>query len=158
MAHSEIAWRTEIAAHRPQTCDYQEVAASELGSFRLALVRDYPRAVDAWEAYIQAHSLAVVIEQASDEGFMPEEDEQIASRLKGCPQDLIARFQRYRKGAPSRVREYLDYFCYWLVCTERLRRTGSPEWRAEAPSGSPEVLAELMFKWGPRFRRHRWTW
>ena len=23
---------------------------------------------------------------------------------------------------------------------------------------SPEVLRELMFRWGPRFQRHRWTW
>lgn len=157
MSHSELAWKREIAACSPQTCDFAELAKLDLSSWRVALREEARRSLESWEAYVQTHKIALLIEQTSDEGFVLD-DTEVQSRLAGCPPSIRARFQTYQLRAPERVREYLAHVYFWLVQIERERRTGNPSWLTEAASGSPEVLRELMFKWGPRFQRHRWTW
>lgn len=162
MPHPESAWRTEIRAHVPKTCDYSELSLQlqpELSSWRGQIGSEpaMSECLDKWEGYIQAHGLAVVIEQASDDGVLRPEGE-IASHLAGCPREITDSFDVFMRTAPEPVRDFLVFVFHCLVGIERARRTGNPRWHSEAPPGSPEVLGELMFRWGARFRRHRWTW
>lgn len=161
MAHPEPAWRAEIHAHAPQTCDFLELSGQvpDLSSWRAEIAQDpdLKECLEHWEAFIQANRIAVPIEQAMQEGALDSEED-IALRLQGCPSEWSAPLFEFFQQAPEAIRMYLGFACFCLVQIERQRRTGSPEWRTEAASGSPEVLRELMFKWGPRFSRHRWTW
>lgn len=118
---------------------------------------DLKESLRSWEAYIREHQLAVPIEQATEEGVMARVEE-MEHRLEGCPAEWRDPLTVFLQATPDEICAYLVYECYCLVQIERQRRTGCPEWRTEAASGSPEVLQELMFKWGPRFRRHRWMW
>jgi hypothetical protein len=162
MPHLESAWREEIKAHLPQGCDYLELQrrVPDLSEWRLALTeeREERECLERWEAFIQAHGIAVPIEQAIDEDMEFEDEAEHARRLAGCPAEWRDPTLAFLRHAPEDIRMYLVYACYFLVQIERERRTGDAEWRTQAPSGSPEVLRELMFKWGPRFHRHRWTW
>jgi hypothetical protein len=161
MPHSESAWRAELQAHNPQSCDHSELSlyVPDVSSWRV-LIGEEPELKDCletWESFIQANHIAVLIEQASDDGALADESE-IASRLEGCPAEWTGPFDVFVRSAPDPVRDYLVHACYCLVQIERERRTGNRVWRSEAPSGSTEVLRELMFKWGARHHRHRWTW
>lgn len=161
MPHTEASWRAEIQAHAPQTCDFVELATAvpDLSSWRVEIagepgLRD---CLETWEGFVQLNKLAVPIEQSTDDGVLASENE-VEDRLAGCPADSRKSVGMFFAQCPEVIREYLAYSSYCLVQIERQRRTRCPEWRHEAASGSPEVLRELMFKWGPRFRRHRWTW
>jgi hypothetical protein len=161
MPHPGSAWRTEIEAHVVQGRDRIELAAQcpELSEWRAMLMEEpeLKECLRTWEAYIQEHNLAVPIEQATEEGVLASAAD-MGRRLDGCPGEWLISFAEFLQCPPEAVREFLAYTCYCLVQIERQRRTGRPEWCTEAASGSPEVLQDLMFKWGPRFRRHRWTW
>lgn len=159
MPHTEASWYAEIAAHSPQGSDYVELArfGNELFVCRAEVAEHFKEELEEWEALIKMNRLAVPLEQCCDEGS-PLGEADAMQRLAGCPQEVRSQVVLFFQSASEEVRDYLVWFCFYLVQTERQRRTGSCTWRTEAPSGSPEVLKELMFKWGPRFRRHRWTW
>lgn len=118
---------------------------------------DLKECLERWEACIQANRLAVPIEQATEEGALGSEEE-VALSLQGCSSEWRTPLFAFVQQAPEIIRVHLAFACFCLVQIERQRRTGNADWRTEAPSGSAEVLGELMFKWGPRFRRHRWSW
>jgi hypothetical protein len=162
MPHPESSWRAEIEAHVPQGRDLAELRLRlpELSDWRADLIsegRETKEDLESWEAYIQENRIAVLIEHGTEDGTLDDE-EAIASRLEGCPPELKEACMVFVQQAPEHIRDYLVHATYCLVQIVRERRTGSAEWRTEAASGSPEVLSELMFKWGPRFRRHRWSW
>ncbi len=159
MPHTEAAWRAELASHSPQSCDYADLTGfgNELFAWRSEIAGDAAGKLETWETYVKEHRLQVALEQCGDDGVLVTRDE-IHLRLVGCPEPTRQRLVDFFETAPEPIRDYLAFYCYGLVQVERQRRTGSGAWRSQAPSGSPEVLRELMFKWGPRFRRHRWTW
>lgn len=162
MPHTESAWRKEIQSHVPKGCDHVELhrQVPDLPEWRLDFTEDDERkeCLEHWEAFIQARGIAVTIEQALGEEMEFEDEAEHARNLAGCPVEWSEPTLEFLHDAPEDIRMYLAYACYCLVQIERERRTGHAQWRIEAPSGSPEVLRELMFKWGPRFTRHRWTW
>jgi hypothetical protein len=162
MPHTESAWRKEIQSHVPQGRDYQELhrQVPDLSEWRLDLAEEPEdrECLERWEAFIRTHRIAVPIEQAIGEDMDLEDEEEHARGLAGCPAEWREPTLVFLQQAPQNIRMYLMCASYWLVHIERERRTGDAEWRIEAPSGSPEVLRELMFKWDPRFHRHRWTW
>lgn len=159
MSHTEASWHAEISAHSPQVCDLTELAelGAELFARRSKLAKHLKDDLEAWESKVKVHRLSVPLEQCCDEGMLLDEPVAIR-RLEGCPEKARSLVIEFLQAAPEPIREYLAFFSYHLVQIERRRRTGSHDWRSEAPSGSPEVLKDLMFKWGARFRRHRWTW
>jgi hypothetical protein len=161
MPYPESAWRAEMDAHSPQAVDRIALARLEPELFEWrAMLCEEPglgKSLRSWEAYVEAHRLAVALEQVTEDGDLDSEEE-MARYLAGCPTETRAALTGFLQSAPAAVRDYLAATCYSLVRIARQRRTGRREWRIEASSGSPELLQELMFKWGPRFRRHRWTW
>ena len=162
MPRSESEWRAEISAHVTLTCDLAELSLlyPDVSSWRVLIVEEEPdlkECLEDWEVFIQVHRLAVVIEQASMDGVL-HDAATMASSLQGCPAEWRTPFDVFVQQALEPIRDYLVYACYCQVQIERERRTGEPAWAVGSPSGSPEVLSQLMFKWGPRFRRHRWTW
>ena len=161
MSHSESQWRAEIQAHAPRGGDLLALAEQvpDLEEWRFLIVQDpdLKACLEFWETWVRENALAVPIEQATEDGAV-EDLGSVRARLRGCPAEFAAPAFEFLEGAPTEIRDYLVYRCHCLVQIERERRTGSGYWRSEAPSGSPEVLRELMFKWGPRFRRHRWSW
>lgn len=82
----------------------------------------------------------------------------LVQRLAGCPAEWREPALHFMRTAPHEIVLYLACVSSVLVAIARERRTGCAEWKVEGESGSPEVLRSLMFKWGPRFQRHRWTW
>ncbi len=161
MSLASEAWVAEILACRPQGSDYTEIARWIAGGddWREFLCQDEEskEALNAWEAFIQIRGIAVPIEQVALDG-LPLDFQAVAVRLKDCPSRWHQPTLEFLRCAPEEVRDYLVAFHADLVQTERRRRTGALSWSPAAVSGSPEVLQELMFKWGPRFRRHRWSW
>jgi hypothetical protein len=161
MPHDEASWRMEMSAHEPQTCDRVDLDAygPELAEWRLQITQEpaLRQSLDYWSAYLLTNKLAVPVEQVADDGALIDPSEWNVS-LSGCPEECRRQVIHFLEHSPEVIRDYLTYTCYGLVCTERKRRTGNSEWAIEAASGSAEVLHELMFKWGPRFRRHRWAW
>lgn len=161
MSHSESQWRAEIQAHAPRGCDLVALAEQvpDLEEWRFLIAEDPEsrECLEMWEAHLRENALAVPLEQATEDGAV-EDLRFVRERLRGCPAEFAAPVFAFLEEAPTEIRDYLVYRCHCLVPIERERRTGSAHWRSEAPSGSPEVLSELMFKWGPRFSRHRWTW
>jgi len=160
MQRTEAEWVAELAAFSPQSSDYVELAevASELSEWRdelrHAFADDEENLSASWEAFINAQNLAVPLEQCCLDGTLlaPEEWK---PRLEGCPVSLRVALEKFFFKAPQVIQEYLCLYFSSLVQIERTRRTGRPDWDAEPQSGSPEVLQELMFKWGARFRRFR---
>lgn len=161
MSHLPNAWRAEVEAHVPQGRDFIELArrAPDLCEWRAALADDpaQEECLLNWENFVRETRIAVVLEQAMGDGDFPSERE-LPALLSDCPAELLKPVLLFRRTAPSDIALYLACACMVLVGIERERRTGSAEWRIEAPSGSPEMLRSLMFKWGPRFTRHRWVW
>jgi hypothetical protein len=160
MTHSEHDWRAEIRAHAPLACDLIDMSweCLDMPSW-LGEIGEEPglkKSLESWQGFIQMHRLAVVIEQASADAELLDSRAMTAS-LRGCPAEWRVPFDIFMQAAPKPIRDYLVYACCRLVAIERERRTGHPVWGGESPSGSPEVLNQLMFKWGPRFKRHRWT-
>jgi hypothetical protein len=161
MSHSPAAWRAEVEAHVPQGSDLVELArrVPDLSEWRAALADDpdEEECLLHWEIFVRETRIAVVLEQAMGEGDFPSEQE-LRALLSNCPAELLEPVLLFRRNAPRGVALYLACACMVLVGIERERRTGCAEWKIEAPSGSPEMLRSLMFKWGPRFNRHRWNW
>jgi len=164
MQRTQLQWQAELSAYSPQTSDYVELAGN-VSTMDYYCWRDELRAAFAdcdedlpasWEAYIHAQNLAIPLEQCCLDGAVlaPEERN---DKLEGCPVELKAALDRFFLKAPLEIQEYLFLYFSSLVQIERNRRTGRPDWDAKPQSGSPEVLQELMFKWGPRFKRfHPW--
>ncbi|NML44500.1 hypothetical protein HHL11_12110 [Ramlibacter sp. G-1-2-2] len=161
MSHSALAWSAEVQAHVPQRRDLIELAwrAPDLSEWRATLAND-PDAKEClqdWEAFIRERRIAVVLEQAMEEGDFPPGRE-LAAWLADCPAEWRDPALLFARSAPTDVAMYLACACRVLVGIERERRTGCAEWKVQAASGSPEMLQSLMFKWGPRFQRHRRSW
>lgn len=149
-------WESEMRAFSPQSADYTELAQTvpELAVWRSDLDVEI---VGEWESFIQAEGLAVPLEQCCEEGHLLEAAEH-GHRLRGCPEQAREDLAFLLGQAPDDVTLFLAAYWSMLVQVTRKRRTGRYEWEPEPASGSPEVLSQLMFKWGPRHRRHRWTW
>lgn len=158
MPHSQSAWFEEIRAHVPQASDFAEVSSvwPDVSSWRAEVAHDpgLKECLKSWEGYIFEHRLAVVLEQASVDGVLAEA-RSVTTILQQCPDEWRLPFEVFAQMAPTSIRDYLVYACSCLVQIERKRRTGHAVWIGNLPSGSPEVLSQLMFKWGPRFRRYR---
>jgi hypothetical protein len=161
MPHTARAWRAEIQAHLPQGSDLVELArlAPDVSEWRAMLAEDPDtrECLEWWEAFVQEKRLAVVLEQAMAQGDFPSERE-LAAQWLDCPAEWREPALLLARTAPSEIALYLAFASMVLVRIERGRRTGHAQWQVAAESGSPEVLQSLMFKWGPRFHRHRWTW
>jgi len=161
MPHSAHEWHAEIQAHNPQSRDRIELAqwAPELPEWRAMLAEDPDEreCLERWETFVHEKRIAVVLEQAMEQGDMPSERE-LAAQLADCPAEWREPALLFVRTAPGEIALYLACVSLVLVGIERKRRTGDAEWQVEAASGSPEMLQSLMFKWGPRFSRHRWTW
>lgn len=161
MPHTALAWRAESQAHVPRSSDLFEFAqgAPDLSEWR-AMLADDPddkERLEQWEAFVQERRIAVPLEQAMEFGELPCERE-LAARLADCPAEWREPTLLFVRTAPADIALYLACVSLVLVGIERERRTGCAQWQVEAASGSPEMLQSLMFKWGPRFHRHRWTW
>lgn len=161
MRHSASAWCAEIRAHAPTSSDYLELAQQVpvLSEWRVALAEDSAtrKCLEHWEAFVQRTRIAVVLEQAMAGGELPSARD-LADALAACPPEWLQPALTFVRTAPTDIALYLACVSMVLVGIERERRTGCAEWQLEASSGSPEMLQSLMFKWGPRFQRHRWTW
>jgi len=161
MPHTALAWRAEVQAHLSRSSDLIERARQvpELSEWR-AMLADDPEEEEClahWEAFVRETRIAVVLEQAMEGGDFPSEQE-LAARLADCPAEWREPALLFVRTAPRDIALYLACVSLLLVGIERERRTGCAQWEVEAASGSPEMLQSLMFKWGPRFHRHRWTW
>lgn len=160
MRRTQLQWQAELSAYLPQTSDYVELAenASIMDDWRDELHAAFADSDEdflvSWEAYIHAKDLAIPLEQCCLDGAVLALEER-NDRLLGCPVGLKAALDQFFLRAPLEIQEYLCLYFSSLVQIERNRRTGRPDWEVEPPSGSPEVLQELMFKWGPRFKRFR---
>jgi len=158
MRRTQLQWQAELSAYSPQTSDYVELAenASTMDDWRDELHAAFADSDEdllaSWEAYIHAQNLAIPLEQCCLDGALLAPEERI-EKLEGCPVELKAALDRFFLKAPLEIQEYLCLYFFSLVQIERNRRTGRPDWDAKPQSGSPEVLQELMFKWGPRFKR-----
>lgn len=158
---SEALWWTEVAAFRPQAQDEPaDDLYGNLDDYRAWLKETAPhfdRDRLRWESYVLSARLWLVLEQCSWEGGLLEAHE-FALQLDGCPHSLRASFEGFLQHCPPPVADYLAMRYFELVRNVRLRLTGQADWQRPAASGSAEMLASLMFKWGPRHTRHRWTW
>lgn len=159
MSRSPKDWEREIAAFQPQSCDYARLREIEDASLLEGIDwdADLREELQAWQAYLQHHGLAVPLEQCcGDWMLLPRPGR--AVRLAGCPPQARQALDYFFDHALEAFQEELAWRTALLVQIVRERRTGRAQWAPASASGSPEVLAELMFRWGPRFTRHRWTW
>ena len=162
MASTE-AWWKEIKAFAPRGRDEAlDGLAEVLTDMRDAWVEDcglawFDANVVRWEAFIRDRQIALAIEQCCLDGERREAGE-VDEFLHNCPPEIRKPFMQFLEHCPEPVIDYLFLRYYFLVQNVRLRVAGTHEWEPELDSGSPELLASLMFKWGPRHTRHRWVW
>lgn len=160
MRRTQLQWQAELSAYSPQASDYVELAehASTMdywrGELRAAFAASEENLPSVWEAYLYAQNLAIPLEQCCLDGALLAPGER-KDKLEGCPVALKEALEHFFLQAPLEIQEYLCLYFSSLVQIERNRRTGRLDWDVEPQSGSPEVLQELMFKWGPRFKRFR---
>ena len=103
-------------------------------------IENYFEQWDYWAEYIFDHSLMLLIEQASYQGVLLEDDMR-ALRLESCHPDLLTPFNMMLRHCPRLIVALFVAKMSIAVRVERVQRTGNPDWSPLKAKPEPEPRA-----------------
>jgi hypothetical protein len=135
---SEDAWwdELELFEYDEEDLDITKCAdlADELVAHKLWAETDvnFQHSLERWNWFILERTIWLPLEQCCCQGvLLPRE--QIALRLKTCPKKLRDSLNYLFGHCPTHVKHHLA-LQYWLwMRIERVKRSGTPEWRPDKP-------------------------
>jgi hypothetical protein len=103
-------------------------------------IENYDEQFDYWLDCIYAHSLMLVIEQASYQGALLTRDMR-SLRLALCSPNLLTPFNMMLRSCPKLILAQLVAAFSIAVSVERVQRTGNPDWSPLKAIPEPEPRA-----------------
>lgn len=117
-------WDVGACADLPVEHFYLHAEAAELDS-------DFADKSIEWREFIYDSEVPgltlLVVEQSCANGVLLPWDQR-GVRLLSAPWEGLLRLDRFNRACPRHVAAFVAHELYWVVRSERARRTGSPHW------------------------------
>lgn len=139
-------WLAEADRIFPDDEDWAAASCAELADellhHQLAADADpsFEDELDDWDLYVFQCDLRLPLEQSCHQGILLPMGQR-AMRLVSCPESMMNPLRFFFSDCPRYVQSYIALYNYVAVRSERVKRTGNPDWRPETALPTPEEHA-----------------
>lgn len=128
-------WRVALCAELADELWHHKLAAD--------LDMDFEDELLEWDIYIFQQDVRLALEQSCHEGVLLPLDQR-AMRLVSCPESMMNPLRFFFAECPAHIQAHLALYNYVAMRLDRVKRTGSPEWRPE--TGLPAEEEHAFFR------------